>query len=327
MRPSLVGLVGLVGVVALAMLGLSPRPAGATAAEDAERARRAVVVAKIGETPITVGELESRLAAVPRFQLRDFGATPEEIRRGFLERIVIPEVLLAEGAKASRVADKAPWVGQIARAKSGAALRAVRAQVPLGEAITEADVRAYYDKNLSFYDSPERIHVFRILVATQAEAEALVATLKKDLTLKAFTDLSRDKNLDKATAMRGGNLGFLGPDGASNEAGLKADPALVVAAKTVRDGELVPKPVAEGTSFAVVWRRGTVAATKKTLEEASAQIRDTLVRRKLEEATRSHIDELKAKHVSQRDDGPLSVFNVPVDDGPLVPKSDAAPKR
>ncbi len=165
MRPSLVG---LVGVVALAMLGLSPRPAGATAAEDAERARRAVVVAKIGETPITVGELESRLAAVPRFQLRDFGATPEEIRRGFLERIVIPEVLLAEGAKASRVADKAPWVGQIARAKSGAALRAVRAQVPLGESITDADVRAYYDKNLSFYDSPERIHVFRILVATQA---------------------------------------------------------------------------------------------------------------------------------------------------------------
>jgi hypothetical protein len=70
-----------------------------------------------------------------------------------------------------------------------------------------------------------------------------------------------------------------------------------------------------------------VAATKKSFDEASAQIRDTLVRRKLEEATRAHLDELKAKNVSQRDDGPLSVFNVPVDDGPLVPKSDASPKR
>lgn len=319
-------LLALLVVGTFATLASSPRDASATAAEDADRARKAVVVLKVGGAVVTVGELEDRLAAVPRFQLVDFGKTPAEIRLGFLERIVIPELLLAEGARSEGVSTKLPWSNEIARAKSGAALRAVRATVPSGAQITPEEVKAYYEANLSFYDSPERVHVFRILVATEPEATALVTTLKKDLTLKAFTELAREKSLDKATNMRGGNLGFLGPDGASNEAGLKADPALVTAAKTVKDGELCPKPVPEGTSFAVVWRRGTVAATKRTLDDATPQIRDTLSRRKLEEATKRHIEELKATQVKDRDDGPLSVFNVHIDDGPMTKKADAGKK-
>ena len=307
----------LVGVLGLALVGTSPRTAGATAAEDAERARKTVVVAKIGEAQITVGELEARLATVPRFQLHDFGKTPEEIRRTFLEKIMIPELLLSEGAKSEGVAKALPWSSEISRAKSGASLRAMRASVPAASQIAQEEVVAYYEANKSFYDSPERIHLFRILVATQPEAETHLQALKKDLTLKAFTELAREKSLDKATNMRAGNLGFLGPDGASNEAGLKADPALVVAAKAVKDGELCPKPVAEGSAFAIVWRRGTVAATKKTIEDAGPQIRDTLSRRKLEDASKRHIDELKATYVKDRDDGPLSVFNVKIDDGPL----------
>jgi len=310
-------------LLALGAAGLSPRDAAATAAEDADRARKAVVVVKVGGAEVTVGELEARLAAIPRFQLFDFGKTPAEIRQGFLDRIVIPELLLSEGAKSEGVAAKLPWSETISRAKSGATLRAVRATVPTGARITAEEVKAYYDANISFYDSPERVHVFRILVATEAEAIGHITALKKELTLKAFTDLAREKSLDKATNMRGGNLGFLGPDGASNEAGLKADPALVTAAKTVRDGELCPKPVAEGTSFAIVWRRGTVAATKRTLEEATPQIRDMLARRALEEATKRHLDALKAAKVTNRDDGPLSVFNVPVDDGPMTGRPDS----
>lgn len=304
-------------VLALAAVGTSPRTAGATAAEDAEHARKVVVVAKVGDAVVTVGDLEARLAAVPRFQLHDFGKTPDEIRKGFLERIVIPELLLSEGAKGEGVAKQLPWSSEIARAKSGAALRAVRAQVPSASQLPQEEVAAYYEANKTFYDSPERVHVARILLSTQADAESAIKALQKDLSLKAFGDMAREKSLDRATNMRGGNLGFLGPDGASNEAGLKVDPALVVAAKTVKDGELYPKPVAEGPSFAVVWRRGTVAATKKSLDEVAPQIRDTLFRRKLEDAGKRHIEELKATYVKDRDDGPLSVFNVPIDDGPL----------
>ncbi len=307
-------------------LGLSPAPSRATPLDDAERARTAVVALRVGSRSVTVGELEARLAAVPRFQLTEFGKTPAAIRQGFVERILVPELLLAEGAEASHLAKELPWSNEIARARSSATLRAVRAGVPSAAQISPDDVKSYYEANRTFYDSPERVHVFRVLVATEAEADAAIALLKKDLTLKAFTELAREKSLDKATNMRGGNLGFLGPDGTSNEAGLKAEPALVTAAKTVKDGELVPKAVAEGAHFAVVWRRGTVAATKRTLEDASAQIRDTLARRKLEEATKKHLDALTAAHVKDRNDGPLSVFNVHIDDGPMLHRPEAGKK-
>lgn len=313
-------------VAALALgLCLAATSARATGGEEAERARTAAVVVRVGSHAVTVGELESRLALVPRFQLTEFGKTPAEIRQGFLERVVVPELLLAEGAEAEGIAKKLPWSHQVARVRSGATLRAIRATVPSASQIAAEEVSAYYEANRSFYDSPERVHVFRILVGTQAEAEALLVTLKKDLTLKAFTELARDKSLDKATNLRAGNLGFLGPDGSSNEAGLKAEPALVTAARTVKDGELVPKPVPEGPSFAVVWRRGTVAATKRTLEEATPQIRDTLARRKLDAATTRALEELTKAHVTERNDAPLSVFNVHIDDGPLG--TDSGPKR
>lgn len=298
----------------------------ATALEDAERARKSVIVAKVGKRSITVGELEERLAEVPRFQLVEFGKTPAEIRASFLERILIREALLAEGAEAESLTKELPWSKEIDRVKSSAALRALRAQVPSAAEVPQAEVAQYYETNKSFYDSPERVHVQRILFSSEADAKAAITALQKDLTLKAFADLAREKSLDKATNMRGGNLGFLGPDGASNEAGLKADPGLVTAAKTVKDGELVAKPVPEGPNFAVVWRRGTVAATKRTLDEVAPQIRDTLSRRKLEEAQKRHLDELVKAHVTARDDGPLSVFNVPVDDGPLTKKPDAGKK-
>ncbi|HQY62319.1 MAG: peptidyl-prolyl cis-trans isomerase [Myxococcales bacterium] len=318
-----------VAALALGLCVVAPS-AGATGVEDAERARTAAIVVRVGRHSLTVGELEARLALVPRFQLTEFGKTPAEIRQGFLDRVVLPELLLAEGAEAEGIAKKLPWSHQVARARSTATLRAIRATVPSASQITADEVAAYYQANRSFYDSPERVHVFRILVATQADAEALLVTLKKDLTLKAFTDLARDKSLDKATNLRAGNLGFLGPDGSSNEAGLKAEPALVAAAATVKDGELVPRPVAEGPSFAVVWRRGTVAATKRTLEEATPQIRDTLARRKLDTATSSALEALTKAHVTERNDAPLSLFNVHIDDGPLGTQAgarDGGPKR
>ena len=67
-------------------------------------------------------------------------------------------------------------------------------------------------------------------------------------------------------------------------------------------------------------------STKRTLEEATPQIRDTLARRALEEATKRHLDELKVAKVTHRDDAPLSLFNVPVDDGPMTGRPDSGKK-
>lgn len=278
-------------------------------ADDASR--RAAVIAKVGDRAITVGELEDRLAALPRFQLAELGRTPEEIRKRFLESVVMPEALL-EAAGARRDVGKQKGVqDRLARARANATLRAIARQIPSVDRIPAEEVKAYYDAHLAQYDAPERIAIWRILVATREEAVQVIAAAKKELTVPAFTALAREKSLDKATNLRAGNVGFVGADGVSNEAGLKIDPAVVAAAKTVKDGELVPTPVAEGTAFAVVWRRGTVAAEKRSLAEADEQIRAILVRRKADDATEKLVHALEKAHAGPIDTELLRTTDLP----------------
>lgn len=283
----------------------------ALAAHADEASRRAAVIAKVGDRAVTVGELEDRLAALPRFQLLELGKTPEEIRKRFLESVVMPEALL-EAAGARREVGKSRGVqDRLARARANATLRAIARRIPSVDRIPAEEVKAYYDAHLAQFDAPERIAIWRVLVSTREDAAAVLAAAKKDLTVPAFTALAREKSIDKATHLRAGNVGFVGADGVSNEAGLKIDPAVVAAAKTVKDGELVPSPVAEGSAFAVVWRRGTVAAEKRTLAEVDEQIRAILVRRKADDATQKLLDELGKAHAGPIDTELLRTIDLP----------------
>ena len=148
-----------------------------------------------------------------------------------------------------------------------------------GAAVRVRDVgRAYYEKNESRYSAPERIQIWRILCTTREDAQRVLEAAERDPTPRAFSELAREHSLDRATYLRGGNVGFILPDGGSNEPGLHIDPAVVRAAQSVRDGEIVPAPVVEGAYYAVVWRRGTQQATRKTVEEAAVSIREVLWR-------------------------------------------------
>jgi peptidyl-prolyl cis-trans isomerase C len=307
-------------VLALAIAGLATFATRASAVDDPDQARRAGVVARVGARTITVGELEDRLAAVPRFQLVTFGATPDAIRRKFLNDVLVPEVLLAAGAEERHLESEPPTDHQLERARSNATLRAVRAQIGPATAITADEVKRYYEENKSHYDSPERLNLWRILCRTREEAVAVLDAARKDATVPSWNTLTRDHSLDKATFMRGGNLGFVGPDGTSNEAGLKVEPSIVKAASAVRDGELVPAPVAEGAYFAVVWRRGTVGASKRSVDDVAAQIKDTLWKEKKERAEKKLLDDLRARDVKELNEPLLAQIEISPQDGAILPK-------
>ncbi len=267
--------------------------------DEAEKARRAAVVAKIGDRTVTAGELEDRLAGVPRFQLQTFGDSPDAVRRKFLNDVIVPEVLFARGAEDKSALDDIALEHARLRAMSNATQRATRERIGRASEISMDEVRAYYTQHLDHYDTPERVSVWRILCRSREEAASVLDAAKKDTTPTGFMQLARDHSLDKATSMRGGNLGFLGPDGASNEAGLKADPAVLKAAQAMKDGELVPAPVPEGAYFSVVWRRGTVGAMRRGVDEVKEQIRDTLFKQKLEEAQTKLLAELRTRELKE----------------------------
>ena len=289
------------------------------APDDARRSRPAVTV---GGRVVTVGELEDRIAELPPFEAERYGASRDEIVRAFVEQVIVRDLLLVAGAEQQKVADSFPARGQLLRAKSTATLRALRSPVPSPSAIPTDDVRKYYEANRSRYEGPERVNLWRILCKSRDEALSVLAEAKRDLTIPHFQALARDHSIDKATSFRGGNLGFLAPDGASNEAGLKVDPALVRAASGVRDGDLVPEPVPESAGFAVVWRRVTVPATHRSLDDVAAQIRTTLFRERSEAAEKQLIDDLRKKNLSHYDPEPLKIIEFPfVDAGFSLPRS------
>lgn len=269
--------------------------AGAPAASAGDPARRAQVVARIGPArAITVGELEDRLAALPPFQRATFGADAAAVRRAFLDQVLVPEALEALGAEADKLGQRQPTAYAIERVRSQATVRAVRARVGPASAISQDDVQKYYDANRARYDTPERLQIWRILCKTKEEAQAVLDEAKKEPTPKEFGDLAREHSVDKATNLRAGNLGFIAPDGTSNEPGLRAETSIVTAAHGVRDGELVASPVPEGEYFSVVWRRGTIPATKRTVDQVAAQIRDALWKARVKDESDRLVASLRA---------------------------------
>ncbi len=309
------GLASLSFVVAvLTASGGSPR----AGMDEAEKARRAAVVAKVGDKTVTAGELEDRLAGVPRFQLQTFGDSPDAIRMKFLQDVIVPEVLFARAAEEKKALDDIALEHARMRALSNATQRATRETLGRAADVSMDEVRAYYTQHLDHYDTPERVAVWRILCRSREEAVSVLDSAKKDTTPTGFMQLARDHSLDKATSMRGGNLGFLGPDGTSNEAGLKADPAIVKAAQAVKDGELVPAPVAEGGYFSVVWRRGTVGAMKRSVDDVKEQIRDTLYKQKIEDAQKNLLVTLRERELKDYNPDLVNVIDLTATDGTIT---------
>ncbi len=140
----------------------------------------------------------------------------------------------------------------------------------------------------------------------------MLEATRSDPTPTTFARLAREHSQDKATYLRGGNVGFVTAEGVSSEPGLRVDRAVVRAAQAVRDGSLVPEPVVEGDRFAVVWRRGTIASTKHAVEEVAAQIRDALWKARIKEETDKDVAALRVSKLRDLNESLLDTIAVPV---------------
>ncbi len=273
-------------------------------------ARADRVVARVGTATVTVGEMERRLGKIPGFQLSTYGSTPEEIKRSFLQKVLIPEALLAQGGL-DRGLDKSREVRLREQdLLRSALLEKLRDEAVVPTAIPMADVQQYFEENRTRYTSPPRYAIWRILCATKEEAQKVLDLAKKDPTPKTWAEASRDHSTDKSTSIRGGNLGFITDQGTSADGKTRVEMALVEAAKQVKDGEFVDHPVPEGSGFAVVWRRGSMPAVNRTVQEEEQTIRRLLARERAVGTQDKMIAELRAKYVQAVNVGGVNLLDV-----------------
>jgi hypothetical protein len=267
-------------------------------ATSALAADQSPVIVTVGNATMTADAVSRRIAALPSYQLAKYGKTPSEQKKAFVEQVLVPEMLYGEEAVARKL-DQSPAIrDKLREALRDAMDRAIRSDALAKEPVTADEIKKYYDENRSRFETPKRLRLWRIQVPDEAAAKDIIAQCKGTDGPKRWSDLAREKSLDKATAQRGGELGFVRADGSTDVPRIQVDPSVFAAADKVSDGTLVPQPLKEGDHWSVIWRRGSVEASKRTVEDETPSIRQILERRRVDKARQDLMAELKQKSVT-----------------------------
>lgn len=129
-----------------------------------------------------------------------------ELRAKIKDELIKNEVVYQEAIKKGM--DKNPEaMAQLDMLKQRVVIGAFINQYVKANPITDAELRKEYDKIKVNFGGKE-YKARHILVATEAEAQAIIADLKKG---KKFDELAKAKSMDKGSGSQGGDLGWANP--------------------------------------------------------------------------------------------------------------------
>jgi peptidyl-prolyl cis-trans isomerase C len=263
-------------------------------------------IARVGPLQIDRDTFTRRAAELAPFQWAELGASWQERRRAFLERVLIRDTLLDVQALSA----ESELREQRDAALSQLLLRELASHVS-ASSVSEAEIASYYEQHRRHYQTPRSLLLWRILLRDEAAARALIGELGSP-ELSAWSQAARERSIDEATHMRAGSLGYVASDGETHMPQVRVARVLFEAADRVKDGELVPEPVREGDAYAVIWRRGSRDAQIRSLSEVASGIRSLLMDGKLAGASRALIERLRQRELLEHHPEHLDGFEPPL---------------
>jgi peptidyl-prolyl cis-trans isomerase C len=267
--------------------GESKAAGGATAPpQSAEELK--TPLAKIDDVTITLGDFQERInRQSPYIRAR---YTSLEQKKEFLDSLVRFEVLAKEAYR--RGLDKDPEV--VRTMKQVMIQKLMRDEFDAkvtADTVADADMKAYYDANLTEYVKPEEVRVSAIILKNKAQADRVLLEAKGDAgkTNKGFRDLVMKYSADEETKLRGGDLRYL-------DMTEKDVPAPVVKAAfgLMNTGDVSGVVDAGGGQFYILKQTGRRKQMTKGFEDAKPQIRNKLFREMRLKAQQTFIDGLRA---------------------------------
>jgi peptidyl-prolyl cis-trans isomerase C len=275
--------------------GTAPADAAAPLSAE-EQARRAAVLAHVGEVSITVGEVEDAINAQSPF-LRTRYRDPAK-RAEFVDNLIRFELLAREAEK--RHYDRNPEVVRTVEQNAVQAL--VRKEFDeriTVDTIPQADVEAYYASHAAEFNRPEMRRASHILVATREEAEA-IARQAADADVRAFRDLAREHSLDVETKLRGGDLRYFTRERQADPANTpsqdaEVDQSIVTATFALAEVGSTSPPVAVAGKWSIIKLTGLRPAETRTIVDAGPSIRMRLWREHRQTALDDHVAALRTR--------------------------------
>lgn len=255
-----------------------------------DRARRAKVVARVGDVRITIGDVEDAINQQSPF-LRVRYRDPAELR-SFVEGMIRFE-LLARAAERANFGDD-PEVRRVVN--QNAVQQLIRRDFDeriTPESVPEVDVRAYYEANPGEFSRPELRRASHIQVASREEAERLL-TKARAADNRGFRELAREHSLDPETRLRGGDLRYFDREGRSrNTADPPVHEAIARAAFELAEVGDVSEPVQVDQRYSIVKLTGLRPAEHRSFEQAAPTIRMRLWRQRRQDALENLVARLR----------------------------------
>ncbi|MEZ4248420.1 MAG: peptidylprolyl isomerase [Polyangiales bacterium] len=257
------------------------------------REQAAEVVARVGDTTITAGDVAEALAEQSPYLRARFNS-PER-RREFLDNLVRFELLAQEAER--RGLDESPEVQRTRKQMMIQQLLRERVEdVVTLSSVSDADVEAYYESHRDEFNKPEQVRASHIFMRDRAKADRVLRQIlasPDDILL--FRRLAEENDEDPETSQgsRRGDLRFFSRDGSREDAEAIA-PEVAEAAFSIADiGGVHPTLVAAGGGFHVVKLTGRRAALSRTLDESRRPIQNRLWRERREAAVDDLVQRLR----------------------------------
>lgn len=180
--------------------GAAAAPAATAAAKPAPIDPKAVV-ATVGGQPIVEADLQ--FAAEDLSQ--ELANVPPAERKAFLTTVLIDMKMMAEAARKEGLQDTDAYKMRLNYLQDRALRRAYFTDKIAGKVTKEA-IKAAYDNLVAKYKPQPEVQVRHILVATEDAANKIRKEIEGG---KPFQVAAMENSLDKGTATKGGELGFI----------------------------------------------------------------------------------------------------------------------
>jgi len=235
----------------------SPAP-GTSAAATAAPADP--VIATVNGSPVHLSELSEMTRNLPQ-QLQ--GMSPEQLYPILLDQLVDQKAMAIAAKKEGLLND--PAVQKRIEIGTEQVLQAALITKTVGPEISEAAIKAVYEKEYAGQPGIEEIHARHILVATQAQAEAIIKQLDNGAD---FAKLAQKYSTDPGS-VNGGDLGWF----------KKTDmvPEFANAAFAMKDGQISQTPVHSQFGWHIIQVLGHRVDAAPTLAAVHDKIRNELI--------------------------------------------------
>jgi peptidyl-prolyl cis-trans isomerase C len=260
------------------------------------------VVARIGDSVITVGDVQERINKQSPFIRARY--TTLDKKKEFLDNLIRFEVMAGEAQK--RGYDKDPEVERVMKQQMISKFLQKDFESKLKvEDVPDADVEKYYKDHPDEFNKKDEVRVSEILVKDKPKAEKAYAEAKGQSKVggadqKGFRDLVTKYTEDEDSKARGGDLTFFDKDSTAFP-----KPVVEASFKLADVGDVAP-PVKTDKGWVVLKLTQKRPGFSRPLTEVKRQIQQRLFRDTRTKALDAFIAELKSNTKIEIDDANLS---------------------